>query len=63
MTRRRRRSDVPGGVVERLAIAGDEPGRLRRRRDHHRPDVVERGGKRPVDVVVVGAGARQQDRR
>ena len=54
---------MPGGLVERLEVPGEEPGRLRRVRDRQRPDVVQSGGKRPVDVVVVRAGARQQKGR
>ena len=53
----------PRGVVERIEVAVDEPVRLRRRRHDDRADIVQSGGKRPVDVVVVGSGAGQQNRR
>ena len=51
------------GVVQRAEIALDQTIRLRRRRHHHGPDLVQRAGKRPVDVVVVGSGPGQQHRR
>ena len=35
--------------------------RLRRRGDDDRADLVQRGGKGPVDEVVVGSGAGQQN--
>ena len=53
----------PRCVVHRVAVAVDEPIRLRRRRDDNRAHAVQCGGKRPVDVVIVGSGARQKDRR
>ena len=53
----------PCRVVERIAVAVDEPVRLRGRRHDDRPDIVQGIGKRPVDVVVVGSGAGQQNRR
>ena len=36
---------------------------LRKVRDAVRPDAVQGHRKRPVDVVIVGSGARQKDRR
>ena len=54
---------APGRVVERVAVAVDEPARLRGRRHNDRPDVVQGRRKRPVDVVIVGSGAGQQNRR
>ena len=52
-----------GGLVEGLEVAGDKPGRLRALRQHDGPGVVQRAGERPVDVIVVGAGAGQQHGR
>jgi hypothetical protein len=54
---------VAGRVVERPVITGDQPGGLRCVRDHHRADGVQRRREGPVDVVVIGSGARQQDGR
>ena len=53
----------PCRVVKRIAVAVDEPVRLRGRRHDDRPDIVQGRGKRPVDVVIVGSGAGQQHRR
>ena len=53
----------PCRVVELIAIAIDEPVRPRGRRHHDRAELMQGRGKRPVDVVVVGSGTGQQNRR
>ena len=53
----------PRGVVQRVPVAVDQSIRLWRWRDDDRAFVVQGGGKGPVDVVVVGPGTSQQDRR
>ena len=60
-------ADRDGGhsrrVVELGNVSGDQPVRLRRRRHDDGARVVQRGPERPVDVVVVGSGSGQKNRR
>jgi hypothetical protein len=50
-------------VVQLADVALDEPFRLRRRRHDDGTDAVQGARKRSVDVIVVGAGTRQENRR
>jgi hypothetical protein len=50
-----------GSTVELLAEPVDQAVRLRRRGDDDRADFMQRGGKGPVDEVVVGSRAGEQN--
>ena len=51
----------PRGVAQLVAVSVDETVRLRGRCDDYRTGLVQCRGKRPVDEVVIGARAGQQN--
>ena len=53
----------PRGVFQIGNVPVDQSVRLRRRCHDNGPSIVQGGRKRPVDVVVVGSGSGQQNRR